>query len=120
MADQADPPEGQLEDRVERLESGQTTMSGKIDEILGLIRGGAGKAHDAAADHEENRLDRPTTVEEQVRAELARADAERQAAADKDAEKSEMEQLKANVAALRETPPVPPQPKRERFMWGSR
>jgi uncharacterized protein (UPF0335 family) len=120
VADQTDPPGGELEDRVERLETGQTTITGKLDEVLAKLGGLGGQAHDAAAAHEAAKLDRPSSVEEQVRAELARAEAERKAAADADADKSERQQIKDTVAKLTEVAPVPPQPRRERLMWGGR
>jgi hypothetical protein len=112
MAD--DKPE--LEDRVERLETGQNRILSKLDELLGS----GGKAHAAAEAHEEKHLDRPTTIEEQVRAELARKDAEAKTAADADAEKSERQTIKDQIAKLTESKPVAPQPRRQRVMWGER
>jgi hypothetical protein len=108
-----------LEDRVERLETGQGRLVSKIDEVLSLLGTGS-KAHAAAQHHEEQRLDRPTTIEEQVRAELARKDAEAKSAADADADKSERQTIRDQLAKLTEAKPVAPQPKRQRFMWGPR
>jgi hypothetical protein len=105
-----------IEDRVERLESGQGRILSKLDELLGA----GSKAHAAAEEHEEAHLDRPSTIEEQVRAELARKDAEAKAAADKDAEQSERQTIRDQIAKLTEAKPVVPQPKRQRVMWGPR
>jgi archaellum component FlaC len=108
-----------LETRVGDLETKQDTMSGKLDQILGILSSGS-KTHEAAEQHEEQHLDRPTSVMEQVRAELARAkqeDADEAAAAQ---EKSELEDLKERVKGLGETRPQSPQPRRERAMWGKR
>jgi peptidoglycan hydrolase CwlO-like protein len=113
MADDA------IEDRVERLETGQGKLASKIDEVLSLL-GSGGKAHAAAEAHEEKHLDRPTTIEEQVRAELARKDAEAKTTADADAEKSERQTIKEQIAKLTESKPVAPQPRRQRVMWGER
>lgn len=114
MADD-DKPDA-LEDRVERLETGQNRILSKLDELLGT----GSKAHAAAQEHEEKHLDRPSTIEEQVRAELARKDAEAKAAADADAEKSERQTIKEQIAKLTEAKPVAPQPRRQRVMWGER
>lgn len=110
-----DEPDG-LEDRVERLESGQNKILSKLDELLGT----GSKAHETAEEHTERKLDRPSTIEEQVRAELARADAEKKKAADAESEKSERQTIKDQLAKLTESPPVQPQPRRQRVMWGPR
>jgi hypothetical protein len=85
---------GQVNDRLDRIEQA----------LARLIPGAR-----AASEHKvEERLDRPSTVEEQVQAELARrdkAEAEKQAAGEA---KKEQDDLKAKVAALAEKPPVPP------------
>jgi len=109
----SEQPEGDLTDRVERLETGQQTITEKLDELLGIT-------HARAEKQEEQRLDRPSTVAEQVRAELARAEEEK-AAEQKRAEKeAEQETLAQRLARLEESPPVQPQPRRQRIMWGPR
>jgi hypothetical protein len=102
-----------LTGRVESLETGQGKILAKLDELLG-------GAHAKAEKHEERRLDRPSTVEEQVRAELDRKDREAKSAAEKDAEKSERESMRETLAKLTEAAPVQPQPRRQRVMWGQR
>ncbi len=104
----ADEP-ADTEDRMDRLER-------KLDELLAA----KGPAHAAAEAHEEKHLDRPTTTAEMVRAELARARQEDAAAAKAEAEKSEVQQIKDNLARLTEQAPAAPQPRRQRVMWGSR
>src|ERR1700733_106818 len=109
-----DAPEGGgLEDRVESLETGQKSIIGKLDELIGGV-------HAKAAEHTETRLGRPTSVEDQVRAELERADAKRKADAEPAADKADRESIKERLAKLAEVPPVAPQPRRQRFMWGPR
>lgn len=108
-----DEADGDLTDRVERLETSQSTILGKLDELLG-------RTHKAAAEHTEQRLDRPSSVEEQVRAELDRKDRERADAADKQAQAKERETLAQRLAKLEEKPPQAPQPRRQRVMWGPR
>jgi hypothetical protein len=95
-----------LSDRMTRLEE-------KLDQLLA-------SGHKKAEAREEAHLDRPSTVEEQVRAELQRAEQERAAAASAADEKTERETIKAQLAALAETPPAQPTPRRTRLMWGGR
>jgi hypothetical protein len=97
------------ETRLDRLER-------KLDELLA----GENPGHATAQAHEERHLDRPSSIEEQVRMELAKAEREQQAAAEKDAEKSERQQIKDNLAKMMEQKPAPPQPRRQRVMWGPR
>ena len=101
----ADEP-ASTEDRLDRLEE-------KLDQLLSV-------SHGQAEQTTEQRLNRPSTIQEQVRAELARAEAERQASADADADKSERESIREQLAKLQETPPAQPQPRRQRIMWGPR
>ena len=107
----ADEPE-----RIQSLDSiaeRQDRIETKLDQLLS-------GAHDKAEKHEEDKLDRPTTIAEQVRAELARAEQEK-AAEQKEAEKqAEQETIAQRLARLEESPPVQPQPRRQRIMWGPR
>jgi hypothetical protein len=117
MATDSDSTGSGIEDRVEQLETGQGRLMAKLDEILGIVGTGS-KAHAAAQAREERHLSRPTTVEEQVRAELDRKE---QAAADKtraDDDKTERQTMRETLAKLTEAKPVQPQPRRQRVMWG--
>jgi transposase len=109
--------EAELEDRVASLEDGQSKIMNKLDELIGGV-------HTKAAEHQETRLGRPSSVEDQVRAELDRKDREAKAAAEKEAEKeaekSERQTMREMLAKLTEAPPVQPQPRRQRAMWGPR
>jgi len=103
-------------ERIQSLDSiaeRQDRIETKLDQLLS-------GAHAKAEKHEEEHLDRPTTIAEQVRAELARAEEEK-AAEQKAAEKeAEQETLAQRLARLEESPPVQPQPRRQRIMWGPR
>jgi len=112
VADDTDPPEGDLGDRVDRLETGQSSIIAKLDQ---LISGGTGKKADPP---EGQPGGRPLTVAEQVQAELARGADDATAKAEKDAEKTERQTIKERLAKLTEAPPVRPVPRRERAMWG--
>lgn len=114
----SNPDTGSVEERVDRLETGQQTLSEKIDQILGIVsRKPSGQVTPPG---ERDPAGRPASVEEQVQAELARAERERQAKADADAEKSDREQIREQLAKLQEAPPVQPQRRSERAMWGPR
>ena len=108
---------------IDQLAGRVDSLTGKVDqilEVLGKFTGGSPVSREAAQSQTEDRLDRPSSVAEQVRAELAKAETARaadQAAAD---DKSEREQMKADLAKLKETRPEPPQPRRQRVMWGPR
>jgi len=108
---------------IDQLAGRVDSLSGKVDQILsvlGKFTGGPPVSRETAAQQTEDRLDRPSSVAEQVRAELAKAEQQRasdQAAAD---DRSEREQIRARVAKLEETRPEPPQPRRQRVMWGPR
>lgn len=105
-----------LEDRVERLESGQNKILNKLDELLGSGSPAQAKAQERQAEH----LDRPSSVQEMVQAELRKADQERKAAADAEADKSERQTIRETLAKLTEAKPEQPQPRRQRVMWGKR
>jgi hypothetical protein len=106
-----------LEDRVESLESGQSKILSKLDELLG-----SGTRREPGAEDETS--GRPASVEEQVRMELERKEREAADKAAKDAEGEERKTLREQLAEVRakmaERPPQQPQPRRERVMWGKR
>jgi hypothetical protein len=104
----ADEP-ADTETRLDRLER-------KLDELIA----GRNPGHATAQEHQEQHLDRPSTIEEQVRMELAKAKAADQDAADKDSEKSERQTIRDTLAKLTEAKPQQPQPRRQRVMWGPR
>ena len=100
-------------DRLDRVES-------KVDRLADLVAKILPGSHGEAEQRTEDRLDRPSTVAEQVRAELDRAAREQADADAASAEKSEREQVRAELAALREKPPQAPTPKRTRMLgWGA-
>lgn len=107
-------PEGETntEQRLDRLEARQASQDSKLDQIIAKLTGGNVTRDQAQADTEA-RLDRPTDIGAQVRAELERAEQER-------AKDDDLKTMKQQIAQLTERPPAPPQPRRERAMWGSR
>lgn len=106
-------------DRIQSLDDlarRQERTESKLDQLLGMFSSDS-KLHKAAEEHTERRLDRGSSIQEAVQAELARA-REREAA--EKAQQTEKETLAQRLARLEEKPPAPPQPRREAIMWGRR
>lgn len=91
-------------------------LEAKVDRILGILGRDESKAHGAAQEHTEAKLDRPTNVADEIRAQLNERD--RQAAAERD--KSDLASLKETVAQLAEKSPEPMPRRIETLMWGKR
>lgn len=114
------PPAGeptvkQLADRQERVES-------KLDQVIGLLQGGERQAHDAAARHQEAKLNAPTDVAEEVRRQIAERDQAQASAAAADqaaaAAQSWQQGVDAKLAELTEKTPEAPVRRVERlFGW---
>lgn len=94
--------------RVDAIES-------KLDRVLDKIGAGEGKAHAAAEQHTEARLDRPGSVADEIRTQFDQRDREQR----EKATHGRVEQLEETVKKLAEVPPVPPVRRVEKFMgWG--
>ncbi len=105
----ADPP---ADDRLDKLEATQETQGHALERIEQALSRIAPGSHAQAQERTEQRLDRGSSLAEQVKPELAKAkEDEARETADaqaKDAEKTEREEIRAATAALREKPPAPP------------
>lgn len=111
-------PESDRIHSLDELARRQDQTDSKLDQILTAISGKSPAAPAAAQQVTQDRLSRPSTVAEQVQAELDRArreQASQEAAAARDADH---QSLKDQVAKLAEAPPKPAQPRRQRMMWG--
>lgn len=111
MSDDTDT--GSQEERIARLETGQQTLGEKLDQVLAAL------SHRPAPKEGDEGAERPD-VAEMVRLELERGKKEREAADAAEAEKSDREQIKEQLAKLKEAPPVQPQRRSERVIWGAR
>jgi len=113
----ADDSQG-LNERVDRVEDRLDSQDSKLDQILSRLTGSnqAPKADEPQA----GAGGRPEDIAEQVRLELARRDEEAKAASAAEAEKSEQQTIKDQLAKLAEVKPATPQPRRERVMWGKK
>lgn len=98
------------------LDAKVTGLESKVDLILDKLSGTTGQAHDAAQQHTEERLDRPTTIAEEIRGQLAAQRAADEKAA---AEKGQADRLAAveqTVTGLAEKAPEPLARKVEKLM----
>jgi hypothetical protein len=98
--------------RLDRLE----TAIGRLEAAVSRLVPGS---RNESRDRVEGRLDRPTDIQEQVQAELARArQAEAAERAEADAQ-AEQETVSQRLAKLEETPPAPPVRRATRALgWG--
>lgn len=119
--DTTDPAGGEagriqsLDEMGRRLDAQESKLDTLIESVSKLVPG----SHAEAQQRTEDRLDRPSTVEEQVQAELARA-REAQARADADqAAATERETMAQRLAKLEEKPPAEPARRATQLLgWG--
>jgi hypothetical protein len=95
------------------LAARQDSLEGKLDQILGIIGKGEGAAQGAAQEHEEKKLDAPTSVADEIRRQLEDRD---RAKAEDDWKQGVTQKLET----LPEQKPETPVRKIERVMWGAR
>ncbi len=111
----AEPTSSGEPNTAERL----TAVEHAVDRVEQLVSQLVPTSHAAAQERTEQRLDRGSSVAEQVRAELARAREDDAAAAAADSERDERRQVQTRLARLEERPPAPPRLARTRLLgWG--
>lgn len=94
------PSNAELARRVDAQDS-------KLDMILDKISGATSQAHAAAQQHTEDRLDRPSTVAEEIRKQLADQRARDEADAEKRGQAERVASLEAKVTGMAEQAPEP-------------
>jgi hypothetical protein len=90
-----------LDARVSSLETGQQSLSEKVDQILGIVSGKGGEAETRA---EETAGGAPNIAHE-IRQQLEERDAKARAAADEQAKTDRLAAAEAKIAELAEKPP---------------
>jgi septal ring factor EnvC (AmiA/AmiB activator) len=117
-AEVSETGEGQQETgpTVAEVAARQDGLEAKVDKILEVLGKGEGQAHTAAQQHTEDRLDRPSTIAEQVRAQLEEAKAREAADAEKRGQADRLAAVEARVSGMAEAPPEPPQRRIEKFL----
>jgi len=98
----------------------QNSLEAKVDKILDVLGSKKDDAHAAAEQHTEDRLDRPSTIAEQVRQQLEEEKAREAADAEKRGDKERLAAVEAKVTGMAEATPESPVRRVERFMWGGR
>jgi multidrug resistance efflux pump len=94
-------------------------LEGKLDQIMDKLGRLAPGSRGDAQQREEARLDRPSSIKEQVDAELKRAREEEAARAAAEQREAEHQSLAERVAKLSETPPAAPVRRATRLLgWG--
>jgi hypothetical protein len=89
------------------LDSKVNALDSKVDMILDKLSGSRDQAHTAAQQHTEDRLDRPSTVAEEIRQQLAaQRAADERAAAEKGAA-DRLAAVEAKVTGMAEQAPEP-------------
>lgn len=107
------PAASSLDDRVGQLESGQQSLSGKVDKILGILGGAGGDGDGGHAPQGSG-----VSVAEEIRAQLEqqrRDDAAAAAERDRDARLSAAE---TTLRDMTEKQPGPLPRRSTRLMWG--
>jgi hypothetical protein len=112
-AGQDDGDEG-LEDRVGQLETGQQSLTAKVDQILGIVSGSSNDAGGGGGDQDPP--GQPGSIAEEIRVQLDDRDAKNAAAADDAAKTDRLGALETKVAELAEKPPAPMPRRVEKFM----
>ena len=111
----AEPTSSGEPNTAERL----TAVEHAVDRVEQLVSQLVPTSHAAAQERTEQRLDRGSSVAEQVRSELSRAREDDAAAAAADSERDERRQVQTRLARLEERPPAPPRLARTRLLgWG--
>lgn len=119
-AGEEDHGEGQqdasLDDRVGSLEAGQQSLSGKIDQILGILSKDGGGGHGDEPTDPPQRGGTPGSIAHQIREQLDKRDREDAARKKEDERDGTITALREQVAALTEQEPTPPPRRVERLM----
>jgi hypothetical protein len=105
-----------LDQRVSSLETGQQTITGKVDQILGILGKGEHAAQGTAQTEEAAKLDAPSNVADMVRRQLDERDAKAKADAAAKGQTDRLGALETTVSELAEKPPAEPVKRRHKIM----
>jgi hypothetical protein len=100
-----------LAGRVDKLETGQDTISAKLDHLIERLSGGGGAAGGAKSGEGES-------VADEIARQLAERDARARADADSRTLLDRLGAVETSVSEMREKAPGPLQTRRARVMWG--
>ena len=88
----------------------------KLDTILDKLGGITGQAHAAAQQHTEDRLDRPSTIAEEIRAQLEAQRTADEAAAEKRGSAERLAAMEERLAGMQEKIPETPPRRVEKIL----
>jgi len=108
-AETAAPSNTELAGRIDGIET-------KLDTLIDKLSGKEGQAHAAAEQHTEDRLDRPSTIAEQIREQLAEAKAREAADAEKRGQAERLAAVEQRVTDMAEKTPEAPQRRIEKIL----
>ena len=119
MADDNPNPEAEegLDQRVSSLETGQDSLSEKLDKILGIV--GVGGGRDDEPTGQDGQPGGGTNIAHEIRQQLDERDAAAARKAEDDGLKSTVGELQAKLSELAEKPPAPMPRRVERLMGWS-
>jgi uncharacterized protein YukE len=103
------PSTAELAGRIDGIES-------KLDLLIDKIGGKKDEAHAAAQQHTEDRLDRPSSIAEEIRAQIAAAKAAEAADAEKRGQADRLAAVEAAVTGMAEKAPEAPLRRVEKLM----
>ena len=109
-------PDTSLDTRVGKLEAGQDSLTAKIDDILGILKGSGGDG-DGDGGHEEQATG-GTNIAHEIRAQLDDAERKRAAQERDKAHGDRLAGLEAKITEMSEKPPEAPVKRSTRMMWG--
>jgi hypothetical protein len=108
-----------LSDRVGKLEAGQDSLAGKLDQVLSMLSGGKDGEHPKEPTAPAAGPGNPAGVAHEIRAQLDERDRKEREKKDADATAGTLAELKATVAQLTEKQPDPEPRRVERIMGWS-
>lgn len=114
-----DPEAGRiqsLDQRFAEVKTEQDRQRGMLEQVLGKLGGAGHQAHAAAQQHEQDKLNRPTDVADEVRRQFAERDQAAAADQAQTADKDWRAGVDQSLAELREKPPEAPVRRVERLL----
>jgi hypothetical protein len=91
-------------------------INAKLDAVIDKLGGKEGQARDAAGQHTEERLDRPTTIADEIRQQLEHQRAADAETAEKRGQADRLAAIEAKVTGMTEQTPQPPERKIEKLL----
>jgi hypothetical protein len=108
-----------LSDRVSKLEAGQDSLAGKLDQVIGMLSGGKDGDHPKEPTAPAAQPGNPAGIAHEIRQQLDERDRKEKEKKEADATAGTLAELKATVTQLAEHKPGPEPRRVERIMGWS-